>query len=488
MPIGDFLQGLLGGFATGMVNSSVAQRKQEQEEERIKMQTAAELLRSGNYEAFMLLDPKLLKGMGVADEKMQFVGALAGEQRQRREATVKQQALTTQGLENTVALSGMEVQERKDELAKPIGERRTTLESQRLRAQAQGAGVEAAEKQRGADVRGALSPEEQKTVYAPELGMAEDRKARADALQEQIAARRDASEAAHGDRVERMEQNRQQFELRLEETKAAREGRQTTAEESRADRKDRQAFMEEQKKLAVTATRLKDLDKRRDSALNQIDKVSSGVKLVQGRGKIAYGEFDTLPKAQAFEKRVNEHLKEVNKIESERAKIEEREPQLQAEWKTHPQGSGGLLGLIGMGSNTYLVGPPLEAQGTAGSSGLGKFLDEELDMHNKAGGTTTTPVAEPTKEPERTNVHRQASQQYNAAQGARAKVSVTSQGKQGPVGKASTTDAAEEFETWNSNSAGTSKLKPDEFIVFRELTQQGKTPSEAAAAIIKARR
>lgn len=124
----DFLTGLLGGFAKGMITHSTETRRDEllREQQRLSFfnQTAA----SGNYELLRLLfDDKQLAQYGIKGDKLTALDSMIGLQRKRRQQATEYAETQTETAKLQQRTAQLSLGAAEEEAAIPRGERPSTV-------------------------------------------------------------------------------------------------------------------------------------------------------------------------------------------------------------------------------------------------------------------------------------------------------------------------------------------------------------------------
>lgn len=390
MPIGNFLQGLLGGLATGMVEGSIRQKNEEFLQERQRMATAAELLKSGNYEAFALIDPKLHKAMGLEGDSLQAIQALAGMQRQTRQRQQQKEEVQLGEAQIKQRLANIELTDKEQELSVPREERpevklKTT---QAKTAEFNLKQAEAEEKRINA-----LPPDKQLIARYPNI-------ANYDLQVQRFEAEKAARSQEHQDRVNDLQARIGEINARLAETKRAnqaaesehtltREERTRAAKATEQIERDRTQAQKELKEEMEKGRRLTIATTEYEKAIIARDKVRSTAPIESKIGKNSHPVFTSESDAKEFVTRMNRAEERVSRADQQKAKLEGREPDEPFVWKYHSDPTG----FLGLGSGRHIAFAEQGGSSTAAPEGApaSDALRDKLNRLNPQGASQPQP-------------------------------------------------------------------------------------------------
>lgn len=424
MPIADFFQGLLGGLAGGVAEQGATKRKQELLVELENMRVASDLLKSGNYEAFSLLDAKHQKSLGFEKEDPRLQ-ALVGFQRKSRETEQKTQEskLVTSGLQQQTA----QLQSKTAELG---------LVEEETKQQAL-AGL------KGDDRVAAMFPgvinakiaQENSRIRVQELG------------------------EARQERTARLQQQHQEFTVKMEEIKESRGSREQIAAETASLKQQQITTTKELKEESIKTRKLSIALGEVQKADEQRSKIYQSAPKQSKVGKNSYPSFKDAGEAKAWVVRANQAELRYAEAQKRVAGLEEGfTPDEPISWTYHSDSTG----LFGLGAGTHVAVPQSpsiegqQAQSTA-QSPLDRMIEKA--QPSKAQPTAPVVVQKPTTKPISRDITASARD-----------------------------DVVEYNTQARERGGPDLEIKPEEFGVFRELRQRGMSTMQAAQEIIAARK
>jgi hypothetical protein len=394
MPVTNFLQGLLGGLATGMVEGSIRQKNEEFLQERQRMATAAELLKSGNYEAFALVDPKLHKAMGLEGDSLQAIQALAGMQRQTRQRQQQKEEVQLKTAQQQQRITDIDLGNLEEEQKLPPEQRKAGLERRTAAAKA-GKEEFSLEQAKEEEKRiNALPPDKQLIARYPNI-------ANYDLQVKKFEAEKAARAQEHEEKMEQYKVQLQKLNEQITETKrhhAAVEGnskeaideRKRAAKELEDYRRDQKDLQEEIKKAQLDQKKLDSANVEYNRAVQARDKVRATAPVETKIGRNSHPVFSSESDAQEFVFRMNAAEARVDKAEKILAKIQDREPDAPFKWRYHSD-SGGFLGLGTKHIALAEQGGSSTSNTQTGAPPASDALRDKLNKLNPQGGSQPQP-------------------------------------------------------------------------------------------------